>query len=91
MPLSPERIQAVAQQLMAQTTPEGILKIRRQLDDASAKQVIRALPPLERGALLMCIAFRSTDRWAPFDSAIIDGTLEDLIEQHGGGDSLPSA
>lgn len=91
MPLSAERIQSVAQQLMAQTTPEGILRIRRQLDDASAKQVIRAIPPLERGALLMCLAFRSTDRWAPFDSAIIDGTMEDMIEQQSGGGPLPSA
>ena len=84
MALSAERIQELAQQLMAQTTPEGILRIRRGLDNATAQQVICAVPPLERGALLLCLAFRATDRWAPFDSGIIEGSLEDLFSEHGG-------
>lgn len=83
MAAAPEHIQALAQRLMQQTTPEGILRIRRQLDDATAQAVIRAVPPVERGALLLCLAFRNTDRWAPFDSAIIPGSPEELWE-HGG-------
>lgn len=82
MAAAPERIQALAQQLMAQTTPEGILRIRRQLDDATAQAVIRAVPPLERGAILLCVSFRATDRWAPFDAAIIPADADDLSE-HG--------
>jgi hypothetical protein len=78
MALAPEQIQALAQRLMAQTTPQGILQIRRQLDDATARQVIRAVPPVERSAILLCLAFRSTGRYDPFDSAIIDGPIEDL-------------
>lgn len=90
MGLSPQQIEAYAKALMAQTTPQGILRIRRQLDATSAQQVIRAVPPLERAALLLCVAFRNTDRWAPFDSAIIPGSPEEIWGELNGDCPVPS-
>lgn len=77
------RVAAIAHQLRQQRTAAGLLQIRRQLDKPTAQAVIRAVPPVERGAILLCMAFRSTDRWAPFDSGIIEGDPAELWPELG--------
>ena len=74
-----EDIAALAAKLAALHTAQDILTFRRRLDAATAQAVIRALSPIDRAAVLLCVQFASQDRWAPFNSAIIDGLDAEAI------------
>lgn len=81
-------IEALAQQLLALRTPEQIRDFRRRLDKPTAQAVIRSLGPVDRGAILLCLAFEADGWKPPFTSEIIDLDLAEL--NSGSGHTLDS-
>ena len=69
-------LQATVERLKRLTTPEQIQELRRTIDATTARAVIQALPPVDRGAILICLAFKSQSRWDRWDSGIIDSDQE---------------
>lgn len=63
---------ALALQLRALRTPDAILAFRQRLDKDTAQAVIRALSPVDRGAVLLCLQFASSNRFDPYNSQIVD-------------------
>ena len=74
------RISALAQRLRAARSGREIHRLRSQMDDATAKEVIRhpSISPLERVAILLAKNFSGTTRWGHGDSMIYPDIEDDV-------------
>lgn len=71
MAIDSAQVQSIANRLAALRTAEQIKALRRTLDKDTARAVIQALSPVDRGAVLLCLAFDDDHRFAPWRSEII--------------------